>query len=113
MDLPKNAQEKIQKLQLYEQKMTALLSQRQEIESQLLEVESAIEGINNSKDKESFQIVGNVMIKFANSDILKNLEEDKNKFALRVKALEKQENEIKSVSEALQKEVMKTIEGTK
>jgi len=113
MDIPQATQEKIQKLQLYEQKIQALLAQRQEVESSLSEIDSALEALNNSKEKESFKIIGNVMILQKNSEIKTELEMDKKKVDLRIKNLEKQENELKSVAEAMQKEVLKQIEGKK
>jgi len=113
MDLPKSAQEKIQKLQLYEQKINALMLQKQEFEAQAIEIDSAITAISQSKEKESYKIIGNVMILSENSKLKEDLEGNKRKLELRIKSLEKQENELKSVAEAIQKEVLKQMEGKK
>ncbi len=111
MEIPKSAQEKIKRIQVYEQKIQALAMQRQEIENSLNEIESALEAIKDSKEKSSFKIIGNVMVMKDNSEIKEELNFNKKKLEMRIKNLEKQENELKSVAEAIQKQALKEIEG--
>lgn len=113
MEIPKSAQEKIRKIQIYEQKIQALSMQKQELATHLNEVESAIQALNDSKGKESYKIIGNIMILNENSEILKELTLNKKKFEMRIKSLDKQENELKSVAESIQKEALKEIDGKK
>ncbi len=111
MEIPKSAQEKIKRIQIYEQKIQALAMQRQEIENNLNEIESALEAIKGSKEKSSFKIIGNVMVLKDNAEIKDELNFNKKKLEMRIKNLEKQENELKSVAEAIQKQALKEIEG--
>ena len=57
----KDVQEKVNNLSMLEQNAQQMAAQRQNFQTQLLEVESAIEEISNSK--ETYKIIGNIMIK--------------------------------------------------
>lgn len=107
MDIPKETQESISKLQLIEQNMQNLLMQKQQFQAQLFEVESALKEIE--KTTESYKIVGNVMIKADKADIKKELDQKKELIDLRLKNIDKQEKQLKDKAEDLQKEVMSKI----
>ncbi len=111
MELPKEAQEKIKKLQNYEQKIQSLNLQRQKLDSELSEIESALKAIEASKE-DVYKIIGNVMVAASKPNIRKELEERKKKLQLRINSLEKQEDELRQVASAIQKEVLKNINGS-
>ena len=101
------SQEKIAQLQMFEQGMQSILAQKQQFQGQLVETESALEEI--SKAKEAYRIIGNVMIR---SDIPKmkdELEKKKELLDLRVKAIEKQEQQLKDKASKLQEEVLQSL----
>lgn len=103
----KDVQEKINRLSAMEQSLQSLLAQKQAFQSQLLEVTSAIEGLE--KTDEAFKIIGNVMIKSNKEELNNDLEQKKEMLELRIKTLDKQEDSMRSKTEELQAEVMKEM----
>ncbi|MFO7710686.1 MAG: prefoldin subunit beta [Candidatus Woesearchaeota archaeon] len=97
----------IKQMQLLEQNLQAYLSQKQQFQAQLIEINSAIEELE--QDKDSFKIIGNIMVKKKPEDIKKELQEKKEKIELRIKSIEKQEDLIKKKSKDLQGKVMQQM----
>jgi prefoldin beta subunit len=106
-DVSKETEQKIAQLQLMEQNLQSFLLQRQQFQSQLIEVESALKEIENTK--ESYKIIGNVMVNASKEDLKKDLEEKKGILELRIKSLEKQEKQIKEKATKTQAEVLEKI----
>ena len=100
--------ESIQQLQLMEQSVQNLSVQKQQFQSQLIEVESALEEIDNSE--ESYKIVGTVMIKKDKESLKEELSHKKSAFELRIKTLEDQEKKVKDKASLLRTDVMKKLE---
>jgi prefoldin beta subunit len=105
--MEKDAEEKIGQLQLIEYNMHQLSSQRQQFHNQLLELESALNELNN-KEK-AYKIVGNIMVEMPAKDLQTDLTEKKERVELRIKHLEKQEKQLKEKAEQLQGEVMQAM----
>ncbi len=106
-EIPKEAEEKINQLQLLEQSLQAFLVQKQQFQAQLVEGECAVKELEGAK--ESYKIVGNIMVKTDKENLKKELESKKEMLNLRIKTLEKQEEQIKEKSTKLQSEVMGKI----
>lgn len=104
MDIPKETQESISKLQMIEQNVQALLMQKQQFQGQLFELESALKEIEKTDD--AYKIVGNVMIKADKAALKTELNAKKEIIDLRLKNIDKQEKQLKDKAEMLQKEVM-------
>ncbi|MBR9693117.1 hypothetical protein GOV07_04280 [Candidatus Woesearchaeota archaeon] len=102
-------QAKIQKLQLLEENLHALLAQKQQVQAQLMEVESA-KGALDGKDS-GYQIVGNIMVEQTAKDLNKDLDERMERSKVRLAALEKQEADVKKKAESIQKDVMESMKG--
>ena len=107
MKVNKEAQDKIQELQLLEQNMQSFMMQKQNFQTQLAEIESALKETGKSKD--AYKIIGNIMVKGDKKEIEKELKEKKEMFELRIKSIEKQEEKLKEKASQLQKEVMKEM----
>jgi prefoldin beta subunit len=107
MKIDKDTEQKIKRLQLFEQNLQTIAAQKQQFQSQLNEVEAAMKELNNVKS--AYKIVGNIMVKSDKVSLNKELEQKKEMFSVRVKTLEKQENSVRDKSKELQKEVMGTI----
>jgi len=105
--MDEKTQEKIQKLQRMEQGMQNFLAQKQQLQSQLVECESALKEID--KSKETYKIVGNIMVSSDKEDLKKDLNEKKEMLELRIKTLEKQEKEMKNKASSMQSEVMQGL----
>jgi prefoldin beta subunit len=105
--MEKETQEKIQQLQMIEQGMQNFLMQKQQIQAQIIEIESALKELENTE--ESFKIVGNIMVKADKETLKKDLTAKKEVLDLRIKSVEKQEKEMKDKASAMQSEVMKNL----
>lgn len=101
-------QEKIQQLQIFEQNIQNLLLQKQAFQFELNEAENALDEVKKTKD-DVYKLIGQVMLKASKSEIEKDLNQKKDILSLRVKAIEKQESQLKEESEKIKKEVMKKI----
>ena len=104
MELPKDAQEKIQQLQLLEQNTQQLFMQKQQFQAQLLEYESAVKELQSAR--KAYKIVGNVMVAATPDRLLRDTQAKLDKTKLRIQTLEKQESKMKEKVQSLQKEVM-------
>ena len=103
-EFTKEQEEKLNKLQLLEQSRQTINVQKQNFQIKLMETESAIKELN--KTQEAYKIVGNVMLKKEPKELLKELEDEKEKLGLRIKSLDKQEETIRDKMKRLQDEIM-------
>jgi prefoldin beta subunit len=103
----KEAQEKLQRIQLMEQNAQALMMQKQQFQGQLFETESALKELKASPT--AFKIIGNIMVASDKDVMLKELGERKEVMELRLAAIEKQEQQIKDKAKALQEDIMKEL----
>ena len=106
-ELSKETEQEIAQLQLYEQGLQNILMQKQQFQSQSLEIDSALKELETTK--EAYKIVGNIMVASKKEDLKKDLESKKETSNLRIKTLEKQENQIREKAKKLQEEVSKKI----
>ena len=100
-------QEKIQKLSMMEQSLQSFLAQKQQFQSQLVEIESALEELD--KTEKAYKIVGNIMIAGKKEEIKTDLEKKKEALDIRIKNIEKQEEKIREKTSEIQSEVLKKI----
>ncbi len=107
MEMTKETQEKIGQLQLIEQNMQNMMAQKQQFQTQMVEIDSALKEIKNSKT--AYKIVGNIMVSSDKESLEKDLNEKKEMMELRIKALEKQEQQIKDKAQKIQQDVMGSI----
>lgn len=109
MDIPKETQEKIVQLQQLEQNLQAFLMQKQSTQTQLLEIENALEELDKTKG-ETYKIIGPIMVGTDKNNLKKELEEKKEIVNLKLKNLEKQEELIKEKATKIQAEVMEKLQ---
>jgi len=102
-------EEKIKQLQLSEQSMQALMAQKQTLQMQLMEIESALKALENAT--EAYKIVGNIMVHSKKPALEKDLKEKKETTELRIKTIETQEAETRGKAEAIQKEVLEAMKN--
>ncbi len=107
MEVTKDTEQKISQLQMFEQSLQNFLVQKQQFQVQLVEVESALNELNNT-DK-AYKIVGNIMVETNKDDLKADLESRKEMLELRIKAMEKQETQIREKASKLQSEILKNI----
>ena len=95
---------KVNQLQLLQQNLQNILIQKQQFESQLIEVNSALVELENT-DK-AYKILGKIMVSTKKEDLSKDLNDKKEIYDLRIKHLIKQEESIKKNIQEVQKEVL-------
>jgi prefoldin beta subunit len=105
--MDKATEEKIAELQIIEQNLQRFLSQKQQFQSQIVELDSAIKEIEGSK--EAHRIIGNIMVSVAPEKLGEDLKSKKEMAEIRLKSIEKQEAGMREKADDLQKEVMKSI----
>lgn len=82
-------------LQLSEQALQNLLLQKQVFQYEFIETNNALEELKKTKQEDVFKIVGSLMIKSNKAELEKELERKRDIVNLRLKAIEKQEQELK------------------
>jgi len=106
-ELPKETEQKIGQLQMLEQNMQASMMQKQQFQTQLIEIESALSELKNTN--RAYKIVGNIMIDSTKEDLVADLSQKKEMFELRIKSFEKQEEQFKAKAKKLQEELLSEI----
>lgn len=96
--------DKISQLQLLQQNLQNLFLQKQQIQNQSLEIESALMELK-STDK-AYKIIGNIMVSSPQDALLKELTGKKDLLDMRLKNVIKQEEKLKENYEQLQQEVV-------
>lgn len=105
MSLNEKAQESVSRLQVLEQNLQAVNSQKQQFQAQQFEIDGALKEVKSTE--KAFKIVGGVMIESSKDELQKELEGKKELLDLRVQTLEKQEKQLKEKAKGLREEVMK------
>ena len=98
---------KINKLQLLQQNLQNILLQKQQLEVQLTEIDSALQEIKS--DSKTYKILGKIMVLSSSEEIIKDLKDKKETVELRLKNFSKQEEKIKENMDSLQKEAVEEI----
>ena len=104
----KETNEKITQLQILEQNIQNFLLQKQTFQSQLVETDNALEELEKSKGN-VYKIVGAIMISAEKDNLRKDLQNKKEILDLRIRSIEKQENQLKEKASKLQSEVLTLI----
>ena len=110
-DMDKETKSKISRLQMLEQRIQSLVMQKQNFQTQVLEVENALGEIDDSK--ETYKIVGNVMVSVEKDALKKDLTSKKEMADLKIKNIEKEEKKLRDESDDLQKDVMGSLKDGK
>ena len=100
-------QEKIQRLSMMEHSLQQFLAQKQQLQAQLLEIESALEELE--KTDSAYKIVGNIMVATEKAPLKEDLGKKKELAELKIKTVEKQEEKMRAQTQSLQEEVMKEM----
>ena len=94
--IPPMVQEQLAKLQQTQQNFQSILMQKQQLESQKLETEKALEELKKAGDDEAvFKHAGTIMIKSNKKDLLEELEEQMELAKTKASLLAKQEERLK------------------
>ncbi len=106
--IDKEMREKIQELQLAQHRLSLLAAQKQQLQLQILELESALKELENA-NVPVYKLVGDLLIEKPIKDLKAELLDKKSDVDLHLKTTEKQENKIKDSALELQKEITQRL----
>jgi len=101
-------EQKIQELQILEQRLQNSILQKQAFEMELAETNSALKEVEKSGE-EVFKIIGQLMIKSEKSKIQEELLSKQKILEIRIKTFEKQENSLTEQVEKIRDEMTKSM----
>ena len=102
---------KINQLQLLQQNLQNLVMQKQQVQNQLLEIESALTELKTTD--QAYKIVGKIMLASSKENLIKDITEKKEISEVRIKNFKEQEDSLQKNIEEVQKEVMKELKEEK
>lgn len=111
MSVINSSNEKVSQLQNLEHTTQNYSMQKQQLQTRVLEIESALEELD--MDTDSYKIVGNIMVKSDSKKLKEDLDSEKEKNQIRITTIEKQMNVIQEKMQKLQQEVMTELQESK
>ncbi len=111
--VPKEAKEEVMKLQQYQEQLQMLNMEKQNISSNILNINHSIEELKKVTKEDVYEIVGTVMIKRDKDMLINSLVEKKESLELKDNVLSKQIDRLSSKVNELQKKIMKMVGGNK
>jgi len=110
--IPPMVQEQLAKLQQTQQNFQSILMQKQQLESQKLETEKALEELKKAGDDEAvFKHAGTIMIKSNKKDLLEELEEQIELAKTKASLLAKQEERLKVTLQEQETKIQEMMKG--
>ena len=111
--IPPMVQEQLAKLQQTQQNFQSILMQKQQLESQKLETEKALEELKKAGDDEAvFKHAGTIMIKSDKKALLEELEEQMELAKTKASLLAKQEERLKVTLQEQETKIQEMMKGT-
>ena len=111
--IPPMVQEQIAKLQQTQQNFQSILMQKQQLESEKLEIEKALEELKKTSDDELvFKHAGTIMIKSNKKDLIEELEEQAELAKTKASILVKQEERLKTTLKEQETKIQEMIQNT-
>ena len=112
-ELPPSVRQQLVRFQQLQQTLNAVLVERQRLETELVEVKSALEELQKASDDAAvYKAVGPVLVQTSKQKIVEELSERRELTETRLKLLEKQEQRTREQLESLQKELRLALSGT-
>ena len=100
--------ENLMQLQLAEQGLQNLILQKQMFQVEVIEADNALDELKKVGG-EVYKLVGSLMFKSDRTDLKKWLEKKKDILNLRIRSIERQEEELKNKVNSLRERVMKSL----
>ena len=110
--IPPMVQEQLAQFQQTQQSFQSILMQKQQLESQKLETEKALEELKKAGDDEAvFKHAGTIMIKSNKKDLLEELEEQMELAKTKASLLAKQEERLKATLQEQETKIQEMMKG--
>ena len=111
--IPPMVQEQLAKLQQTQQNFQSILMQKQQLESEKLETEKALEELKKASDDELvFKHAGTIMIKSNKKDLIEELEEQMELAKTKASILVKQEERLKTTLKEQETKIQEMIQNS-
>ena len=101
--------ESLLQLQLTEQGLQNLMLQKQMFQAEIIETDHALKELGKIGKGDVYKVVSSLMFKSDKVEVKKELEKKKDILNLRVRAIEKQEEDLKNKVNMLREKVMKSL----
>jgi len=110
--IPPVVQEQLARLQQTQQNLQSIMMQKQQLESEKLETEKALEELKKAGDDESvFKHAGTIMIKSNKKDLIDELEEHVELAKTKASLLVKQEERLKTTLKEQETKIQEMMKG--
>ena len=111
--IPPMVQEQLAKLQQTQQNFQSIIMQKQQLESEKLETEKALEELKKASDDELvFKHAGTIMIKSNKKDLIEELEEQVELAKTKASILVKQEERLKTTLKEQETKIQEMIQNS-
>jgi prefoldin beta subunit len=109
-ELPPQVQNMVAQLQQIQQQLQAVAAQKAQVEALLKETEASLEEVQKaSEDTPIFKTAGNVLVRVDKESLLKELQEKKDTYEIRLKTLERQEERLKERLTEMHKKIQSLL----
>jgi len=113
LEFSKEDQDDIMKFQQIQQQMQVIMMQKQGLQLQAAEIDGALRELENNKEKDIFEVVGNIMIKKSKKEVADSLKEKKDLIDLRTSTIDKQAEKLNEKAIELQKKLSSRMKHEK
>ncbi len=105
-ELPPQVQNLVAQLQQIQQQLQLIVGQKAQVEAMLEEARQALEELQKvGEDATIYKAVGSILVKATKENVIKELNEKKESFEIRIKTLERQEERLRERFAELQKKL--------
>ncbi|MEM2874367.1 MAG: prefoldin subunit beta [Candidatus Nanoarchaeia archaeon] len=106
--VPEATREKIQELQLLQQRLTVFTAQKQQLQIQLAELDNALAELQKAKPP-VYRLLGEILVEKLPDELKAELKEKRDEIDLRIKTIEKQESKTREKAQELQKAIAELL----
>jgi len=108
--LPPQVQQRLLRLQQLQQTLQGVLTQKQQLEMELTEVEQALDELEKLTDKATiYKSIGSLLVKSERAKVTTDLNERKELLDMRINVLGKQEERLRSQVKELQTKLQRDL----
>ncbi len=99
--------------QMYQQQIQTIMNQKNALTLEINEIKKALEELEKTKGEDVYKLAGPIMLKSDKAKITRELKEKRDFDSIRLKSIEKQENEIKRKIEDIRVRLTAELEKKK
>ena len=108
-DLSDEAKDLLVQFQSYQQQLQNVYIQKENLKIQEMEIEKALEELENTKQSSAYKIVGNVMVSKTVDNVKKDLSDNKEDLTIKTRSMDTMENKLREKLKDLQNKLKNVI----